>query len=319
MVACAEHWSMARARTLELLLLFLVTCAYTVPVIAPAMLAVQLSLMATLVWRSSLTETSAPAPNTLRAVVGSLVLAGGEATVLRAHYHQPSAMDTWTVRMFPIAVHMATAYAAMAISDYMFHKMFHRFIWHAHWAKTTGSFWRSVYLHYLQHYLAHHKHSLDKRAIPKMRALEREPRHPRRKAEIEAAFAGQDELDALACSNHGFTVNAYCRLSTLVMQLTLPSGTCIVVNAMSQSGAGICIHAAWLLFPLYLVVHHDKYHCTAEARHQWANTEARNFVERAFWNMAELDVICEEHLEHHHGVAKHGELFGLVPWGRFFI
>ena len=127
MVACAEHWSMARARTLELLLLFLVTCAYTVPVIAPAMLAVQLSLMATLVWRSSLTETSAPAPNTLRAVVGSLVLAGGEATVLRAHYHQPSAMDTWTVRMFPIAVHMATAYAAMAISDYMFH----RFIWHA--------------------------------------------------------------------------------------------------------------------------------------------------------------------------------------------
>jgi len=286
--ACAEHWRMVRARTLELLLLFLVTCAYAVPAIGPVMLAGQLSLMATLVWRSSHTKPNAPALNTLRAVVGSLALAGGEMVVLRAYYNQPSVKDTWAARIFPISVHMTTAYAAMAISDYMFH----RFIWHAHWSKTAGSFWRSVYLHYLQHYLAHHKHSLDEQAIPKMRALERDPRRPSRRAEIEASFAGQDELDALACSAHGFTVNDFCRLSTVLLQLALPSGTCIVANAMSQSGLGVGIHAALLLFPLYLVVHHDKYHCTAEVRHKWANMEARNFAERAFWNLAELDVIC---------------------------
>lgn len=304
---------MVKVRVLELVLVFLVICAYIIPSVGLVMVAVQLCLMATLVWRqtSSMTKPQAPVLNTLRAIFGSLVLAGGEAILLRA-------IDTNGALLSPVAVHMGVAYAAMAISDYMFH----RFIWHAHWTKThRGShFWRTVYLHYLQHYLAHHKHSLEKSTIPKMRALESSPLRPARKAEIEASFTTNDELDTLACSNHGFTVSDFCRLSTVTMQLALPSGTCIVADAMSQRETGVVIHVAWLLLPLYLVIHHDKYHCTSEARHKWADMKARNFVERTFWKLSEVDVVCKEHLEHHHGVARHGErFFGLVPWGRFFI
>jgi hypothetical protein len=263
--------------------------------------------------------------NVGRAVVGSFILSVGEREALRflSEFGTASFGDAWIVpsalltSFGVVFVRLFFAYAAISVSDYMFH----RFIWHAHWARNGDGMvlWKIIHLHYVQHYLAHHKHSIDKDAIPKMRALVQDPRNPSRKEAIEVEAARATDKGAqfvLECSQHGFTVGGFhCRFATAGLQLLLPTGTCILVAAMQNDWVSILCHALSTLLPLYLVIHHDKYHCSPEARVRWAETEARNWFERWFWKTAEIGRIAEDHLEHHHGERKHGErFFGLLPW-----
>jgi len=318
-----DHPTLPPAWVLPGVLVSLVACAYFKPGDGAVFaLLAQITLMSVLVWRSSSVQSKVgasatnqgPILNVLRAATGSLVLGLGEGKALYACGESVCGK---------VLVHMAFAYGAISISDYMFH----RFIWHAHWAEKGNSiFWRSIHRHYVQHYLAHHRHSLDKEAIPKMRALVKDPRRKILKEAIEAAHTEAGDLFVLECSDHGFTVGNHrglfaCRFSTSVLQLVLPTGTCIILNAMRQGGLlGMIVHMLSTLIPLYLVIHHDKYHCSPEARAHWADTQGRGLIEKWFWKWSEMDTITEEHLAHHHEVAKHGHrFFGLLPFCRYFI
>merc|ERR1719468_1030502 len=109
--------------------------------------------------------------------------------------------------------------------------------------------------------------------------------------------------------------------ATVALQLLLPTGTCILVAGVQGDWLSVICHALSSLLPLYCVVHHDKYHCSPEARVQWAETEARNPLERWFWKSAEVGRVAQDHFQHHYGERKGGqpEFFGGLPWNRYVV
>jgi len=222
--------------------------------------------------------------------------------------------------------------------------MFHRFVWHAHWAKkTTSLLFRSVRRHYVQHYLGHHKHTHDPETRVNMAEMSDQPMSKARRHAIEASSSlSSGDVAVLWCSNHGLTVGAEgdervsfsmkwgCRLHTALMLLTMPSGSSLLMNASHGSSLGMLLHLAAISFVLYITFHHDKYHADEEKRTQWAETRYEpscgsvverviNSIGRALWLSDEMNLITEDHLKHHHCPENREEHYGLVPFGRFFI
>jgi hypothetical protein len=281
--------------------------------------------------------------NVLRATIGSLLLSGAEVVVVQkvGSFTFPGSMS----RIFALATlglaRIFLGYATCAISDYMFH----RFVWHAHWAmKPTSLLFRAVRRHYIQHYVAHHKHCHDSATVARMAQLHAKPMSDTKKLEIETnPKLTMEDVYVLQCSNHGLSVGAEndkrvvlgkwgCRLHTALMFLTMPSGTATFVNVINGSLFGVLVHCSWVVFVVYLTFHHDKYHAEVEVTKEWAatryasNLSDDSFIERAvgyclrsMWMSKEMDRTIQDHEKHHHSPKHCEEFFGLVPFSRFFV
>jgi hypothetical protein len=287
-----------------------------------AAIAAQLSIMSCIVYRSSSScldsQLRSPLANVTRIVTGSLILCVLETAVV-----QPL---RWTgsfkAAVAPVYICLS-AWTVCALSDYCFH----RFIWHAHWAKQPcGLFFQAVHNQYVQHYVGHHAHTLDVPARARMRALDPSPMSSAMKAEIERGMAA-DDVFALECSDHGFTVGTGrsllhmwgCRWHTAMMYLAMPTGTAVLWNVMMGSFGAALLHACAVAYPLWLTVHHDKYHAAPAQRRAWA-ARRRSVLERWFWTACPgIDTVTREHQQHHHHRSGRERYFGLVPGGWFAI
>lgn len=311
-------------------------------------LCAQLTIMSTIVYLSSNTARDiryrAPLANVLRTIIGSLLLSGAEVALVQKMWSYVS-WDSMSSSIFALAslalVRVLFGYAMCAISDYMFH----RFVWHAHWAmKPTSLLFRAVRRHYVQHYVGHHKHCHDSDTAARMAQLHEKPMSDAKKLEIETnPRLTLEDVYVLQCSNHGLSVGAEddarvvlgkwgCRLHTALMFLTMPSGTAVFVNVMYGSLLGVLVHCSLVGFLLYLTFHHDKYHAEVAMTREWAGTQyasgrgAGSVVARAvgrclrsMWMSGEMDRTIRDHEKHHH-CAKHcEEFFGLAPYSRFFV
>jgi len=296
-------------RLLPRTLIALIALSFYSERLAIMALAMQLAIMSTLVWKSSVSSKAPGGPfaNVLRCTLGSLLLGFFEAAAVIL------CKDSM---VYQLAVHLFFAFVTSSISDYMMH----RFVWHAHWCREpTSIFWSSIRVQYVQHYLAHHQHASDTETIMRMQELHADPM--KNKQSVAEQFVDRSDHFALDCSDHGYTVKGLCRIGTLLLNMALPTGTCMIISCIRQwSPIGIAVHFLANLFPLYLTIHHDKYHCSRKARLLRADTFW--WGERWFWKSRGLDTMVKEHLVHHTNwcIQKYGErFFGLVPGGRCFI
>jgi len=320
-------------------------CPFALPLIG---LCGQLGVMSTLVYRSSKTSHDsryrAPVMNVLRAALGSLLLSCVEVALVQGVrgylvVRLGGEANLWAL-LISVAIHFFFGYAMCALSDYMFH----RFVWHAHWASAaTSVLFRAVRRHYAQHYLAHHNHSADSETSANMAKLDDKPMSDVRKLRIETDKASSmEDVYVMWCSNHGLTVGVEndervtfaskwgCRLHTGMMYLAMPCGTAALVNAICGSAFGALVHCAFIAFPIYITYHHDKYHAELETRREWVESwhdvSHCSFIKRAFrsvcrsmWLSDEMDRIISDHQKHHHGHEHREEFYGLVPYSRFFV
>lgn len=314
----------------------------------------QLSVMSVFVYRSSQTARDVryqtPTKNVLRAVVGSIFLGAAEVVTVRAVWEclfkfdrLESVADLFACVLGAVALastRVLFTYAACAVSDYMFH----RFVWHAHWTQgTTSVVFRSVWRQYVQHYLGHHRHVHDPETSAKMSKLDEKPMSDARKLAIEhASSKSLDDQHVLWCSNHGLTVGIEgdervnvrmkwgCRLHTATMFLAMPGGSLAIISAIYGSLFGTMLHCTSSALTLYLTFHHDKYHCNAAERRQWAasryDPSRGRLVDRlvgstgsALWLCGGMDQVTSEHKMHHLRPEHREEYYGLVPYGRFFV
>jgi hypothetical protein len=159
----------------------------------------------------------------------------------------------------------------------------------------------------------------------RMRELAPTPMSASKKATIEAGMP-EDDVLALECSNHGFTVGTDhsavhlygCRVHAALMFLAMPVGTVMLWNLLMGRAWVALVHACAIAFPVYLTVHHDKYHATADGRRAWAAARP-SWPERWLWACWAMDTATEEHLEHHHDRSGRERYFGLVPGGSFAV
>jgi hypothetical protein len=235
----------------------------------------QLTIMSTIVYLSSITARDiryrAPLTNVLRTIIGSLFLSGAEVAASQkvwSYVVWDSPSSTLVLAALAL-VRVFFGYATCAISDYMFH----RFVWHAHWAmKPTSLLFRAVRRHYIQHYVGHHKHCHDSDTRARMAQLHEKPMSDAKKLEIETnPKLTLEDVYVLQCSNHGLSVGVEndarvvlgkwgCRLHTALMFLAMPCGTAVLVNAAYGSVFGVLVHCSLVAFVLSLTFHHDKYH-----------------------------------------------------------
>lgn len=278
-----------------------------------AAVAGQLGIMSSIVYRSSsscLVRASRPLADVVRIVVGSLSACALQTVLMQQN------------KAIILAGSALCVWATCALSDYCFH----RFIWHAHWARhPCGVFFQAIHNQYVQHFVSHHKHSLDSPTKTRMRALHPSPMSSAKQAEIERDMAA-DDVFALECSNHGFTVGTDrsllhkwgCRWHTMMMYLAMPTGTAVMWNVLMGSYWWALLHLLAVSYPIYLTVHHDKYHSVPAKRKAWA-AGRRSVLERWFWACEGMDTVTREHLQHHHRASGRERYFGLVPGGRLAI
>jgi hypothetical protein len=283
-------------------------------VLGATVIAAQLSIMSCIVGRSSSTcldfRLRTPMANVARIVIGSLSVCVLETAVVQRV--SPAAA---------LAYSSLCAWVTCALSDYCFH----RFIWHAHWARQPcGLFFQAIHNQYVQHYVGHHTHSLHPPSRNRMHALEPSPMSSTKRLEIERGMHA-DDVFALECSDHGFTVGTglsflhmwACRWHTSMMFLAMPTGTVVLWNIMMGSFGSALLHACAVSYPLWLTVHHDKYHAAPAKRKAWA-AEQCTALERWFWACGGMDTVTREHHRHHCADGRE-RYFGLVPGGWFAI
>ena len=291
-------------------LVCLVTSVFVLPAnIAYVPLIIQYGIMSTIVYRTSYSSTYIwyePVVNVCRCVFGSLLLSLFEISCLNV-------IEKYGI-LSKIIVHTLFAYATSSISDYMFH----RFIWHAHWSSECSIFWSSIYSHYVQHYCAHHKHANNPITNKNMLKLNGNVTDIIYQT-IVSEYSNFSYI--LGCSNHGITVVGFkCQLNTLLHNLALTTGTCVLTNAMRHDSICVFIHIVMGMFSIYLTFHHNKYHCSPIARKNWADEYTHNQLERWFWKTDEIQRMSEEHQRHHNGSqSDRNRYFGLIPFGRYFI
>lgn len=317
-------------------------------------LILQLSFMAVIVYRSSETARDhryqTPVQNVLRAVLGSVLLGFAEVALVGAIWDRVRAMEDehatmWVlVRLCGFAavtlIQSVFTYGLCSISDYMFH----RFIWHAHWAKEPLSwFMCALRRQYVQHYMAHHRHCHDHETVARMADLmPNTPTEEKKLAIEQSSSLGPDDMFPLWCSNHGLSVGVendpervpfwlkwVCRTHTALMYLMLPSGTVGLIQALNGSPFGWLRHSASSAMMLYITYHHDKFHCDAERREHWAQERYASpcsvverivcGIGRMFWLSNEMERVTEDHKKHHHCPEHREEHYGLLPYGFYFI
>lgn len=310
----------------SLLVCLLLLAWFGGPPFAMVAIVVQLTIMGCIVFWSSAharvpLRDRTPWANVLRAVAGSL---GAAALELGVGWAIGRASNGLCVLGLLSSVCFFT-YVSAALSDYMFH----RFVWHAHWASTTHGvsvLFKAVRRHYVQHFLGHHTHSRHPHTVKAMRAHHAQPMTSKRKRVIEQSMPVREDVDVLHCSNHGFTVGASavplfhrwgCLLHTPLMLLSMPAGTAALLQLGAGRAAGL-LHLVACTFPLYLTVHHDIYHADPEQRQKWGATW-RWAPLRWLWTSSEMGRMIDEHLQHHHSDAHRERHFGLMPFGRYFI
>ena len=148
-----------------------------------------------------------PSLNLLRSLVGTALLAA-------VHVGLSISLSTGSAYAFKLAWHIFICYWTVVVSEYMVH----RFIWHAHWARyrqDAPRLFSHLHFHYIQHYLAHHKHAVDPETKARMEDGQLfDPHDAEKKRMIGKQFESQAGdlvkrrfmARLLSCSNHGFTI-----------------------------------------------------------------------------------------------------------------
>lgn len=346
-----EYW---KAWVLPLVLGSLVALAVSIPHSQQLPLLGQLIIMGSLVYQSSKTARDiryrTPALNVMRAIFGSIFIVVAEVTTIQMawsyyfSFKRPCCIVSLIAALIGavglILVEFLFTYATCALTDYMFH----RFVWHAHWAKShTSLLFRAVHRHYVQHYLAHHHHVHHAETRSNLAKLSPSPMGSARKHAIEGGSSvSVQDVNVLWCSNHGLTVGVEddprvtfsmkwgCRLHTALMCLAMPCGTAVIINAIQGSFIGMLRHCISIAFILYITFHHDKYHADVEQRNQWVDRRykpshtscaqrAISIIGKALWLSEGMSRVTQEHIKHHHSPEHRDEYYGLVPYGSFFI
>ena len=242
-------------------------------------------------------RTLDPTLNILRSITGTALLATIDVGV-SMRLTNPALKIAW---------HVFMCYWTVVVSEYMVH----RFIWHAHWTRhrqKTPRLFSHLHFHYVQHYLAHHKHALDPETKARMEEGQRsDPHDAEKKRAIEKQFEFHSDDVAkqhfsaylLACSNHGFTIGTWdCQISTHMLYLICPSGFAFLAYAALGDRTGAIAHALSTALPLRMAIDHHAFHSGREALFRWANE--RTWFERLVWSSeamvrkVEEVRVCEE-------------------------
>ena len=275
-------------------------------------LPVQALIMCTIVYRSSVSAEIAanktPKANVLRCGLGVMALHGAQSW-LQAHT---------CGLLCDTLVNICFGYISANVSDYCFH----RFIWHAHWVHDLRGIdrwmWQPIKLHYVQHFIAHHRHSEESREILKEMGDAPESR----KRAVATQYTDVRTLEGLACTNHGITVGAptegvpafKCMLAFVLMHTAMPSGSAALLQCATGNWGAALVHVAAIALPGFVVVHHGKYHAASHEVKRYA--EAQPILLEWFWNSSEMRNIMAEHKKHHIVGDKY---YGLLPFNRYFI